>query len=205
MLRTNAVALTAMSLMSSIDGRLSVGKCPDITYMSEFDASAYSGKWFEIVRDMTNPYTLSADCVTKEFSPMKPDGSIDLFFRGFYHPTQSYAGVNGTLYNCGEGHYDYTCEATMNGNSHRVPLRIFYTDYENIEIGYSCSETTVSGYKGKYETFALVARDPEPSVEVLEKAKRVILERIPEYDLDSSWDLHWTTQLDWCDYDWKFD
>ena len=58
----------------------------------------------------------------------------------------------------------------MNGGKFRAPLKIFYTDYENIEIGYSCKNT----YRGKYETFALVARDPKPSEAVLAKAKEII-------------------------------
>ena len=89
----------------------------------------------------------------------------------------------------------------MGGSPHRVGLKIFYTDYENIEIGYSCDKT----YGGKYETFALVTRDPNPSPEVMAKAKQVIKERIPQYDLDTAWNLHWTTQGGWCEYDWQFD
>ena len=65
--------------------------------------------------------------------------------------------------------------ATMNGGNFRAPLKIFYTDYENIEIGYSCKNT----YGGKYEMFALVARDPKPSESVLAKAKEIIKEKIP--------------------------
>ena len=90
--------------------------------------------------------------------------------------------------------------ATMNGGNFRAPLKIFYTDYENIEIGYSCRNT----YGGKYEMFALVTRESSPSKAVLAKANQIIKERIPEYDLDTSTDLYWTKQNGWCQYDWKY-
>ena len=77
--------------------------------MTEFDAKAYSGKWYEIVRDSTNPYTIGADCVTKEFSPFdEKTKSMDTYFRGFYHASQSYKGVDGTMYDCGQS-TDKTC------------------------------------------------------------------------------------------------
>ena len=90
----------------------------------------------------------------------------------------------------------------MGGSPHKAPLKFFFTDYENFDISYSCTDT---GYGMTYETFALAARDPNPSPEALEKAKKIIKERIPQYDLDTYWNLHWTKQNAWCKYDWKFD
>lgn len=156
--------------------------------MTEFDLRQYTGMWYEVVRDAANPYTVSAECVTKEFSDFHEDTeSVDLFFRGYYTVTGQYRGVDGTLYDCGNSD-KRTCMATMQNGKVRAPLQIFYTDYENIEIGYGCR----NAYGGKYETFALVTRDPKPSDEVMQKARDIIKERIPQYDLDESTDLHWT-------------
>ena len=60
-----------------VDARLSLGECPKTSYIANFNATGYSGKWYEQVRDMFNPYTISTDCVTKEFAPNK-DGDVDL-------------------------------------------------------------------------------------------------------------------------------
>merc|ERR1712046_122206 len=102
----STVAITVLSaLFSQSEGRMSKGKCEEnISYMTEFDAADYSGKWYEIVRDKENPYTVMTDCVTKEFGPVnKKDGTMELYFRGYYHNYDGYYGVNGKLYQCGEG------------------------------------------------------------------------------------------------------
>ena len=99
-----STAICALLLISSTSARLSAGSCPEnIEYMTEFDASRYSGMWYEVVRDTSNPYTLNSDCVTKEFSDFhKSSQSMDLYFRGYYHLASAYRGVNGTLYECGQ-------------------------------------------------------------------------------------------------------
>ena len=93
-------ALAAIAMFtSSAEGKISFGSCPKVEYVSNFDAERYSGKWFEVVRDRTNPYTISTDCVTKEFGPFNAEEkSMDLYFRGYYFLKFDYMGVNGTLY-----------------------------------------------------------------------------------------------------------
>ena len=66
--------------------------------------------------------------------------------RGFYTDTKVYGGVDGTVYDCGNS-LERTCMATMQNGRFRAPLKIFYTDYENIEIGYGCQNT----FTGKVE------------------------------------------------------
>ena len=65
--------------------------------MDDFKPQAYSGKWYEIVRDRLNPYTISTDCVTKEFG-MNKQGDVDLYFRGYYSLLGRYSGIDGTMY-----------------------------------------------------------------------------------------------------------
>lgn len=70
------------------EARVSPGDCPQVSYMTNnFHPELYSGQWYEIVRDKSNPYTIGADCVTKEYGPFKKENepSMDLYFRGFYH------------------------------------------------------------------------------------------------------------------------
>jgi hypothetical protein len=65
--------------------------------------------------------------------------------------------------------------ATMGGRPERHPIRVFYTDYENFDIYYDCSE--FAGFKT--ESFAVTSRTPTMSPEVLETVKAVIREKIP--------------------------
>ena len=80
----NILPVATAALLSTADARINYGKCPEVSYMQDFKTAGYSGKWYEIVRDSTNPMTLTTECVTKEFSPVKEDESMDLYFRGFY-------------------------------------------------------------------------------------------------------------------------
>lgn len=141
MYKTIAAAAALALFSNTAEAKISFGKCPEINNMSDFDAKRYSGKWYEIVRDRQNPYTISTDCVTKEFGTFKEaDKSMDLFFRGYYAFKMGYMGVNGTLYQCDEGSPDsFTCMATMGGGTHRSPITVWNTDYDNFDISYTCS------------------------------------------------------------------
>ena len=122
--------------------------------MENFNPQAYVGKWYEIVRDRLNPYTISTDCVTKEFG-LNADGDVDLYFRGYYSILFRYNGIDGTLYQCDEGTPStWTCMATMGGRPKRHPIKMFDTDYENYEIYYDCTE--FAGFKT--ESFAVSSR-----------------------------------------------
>ena len=158
-MKTSFAALAALAMFSdSADARVSFGKCPQITNIENFAPASYSGKWYEQVRDMMNPYTISTDCVTKEFSKFNAEEKrMDLYFRGYYWLKLGYMGVNGTLYQCDEGSPDsFTCMATMGGGTHRLPFSIWRTDYESFDLQYSCSEK----FGLKYESFSVATREP---------------------------------------------
>ena len=71
---------------------MSFGKCPEENNMVPFNKERFAGKWFEQVRDPENIYTMSADCVTMEFSQPQSEGRLDAYFRGFYWMMMSYQG-----------------------------------------------------------------------------------------------------------------
>merc|ERR1711907_646510 len=173
------IALAAIG----VDAKWSLGQCPKMTYIKDFNAEAYAGRWYEQVRDMFNPYTISTDCVTKEFAKNK-DGDVDLYFRGYYWMMLRYMGVSGTMYQCDEGSpTTWTCQATMEGGSHRSPIRVWETDYENFDIMYECSQ---HGWF-KNEMFSVAARTPHMSEENWAKVKAIVHEKMPSYDIDRSY------------------
>ena len=112
------------------------------------------------MRDRQNPYSISTDCVTKEFGSLNAEEeSMDLYFRGYYWMKLGYMGVNGTLYQCDEGTKDtFTCMATMGGGSHRSPITVWNTDYDNFDIYYSCSNILKGNMK--FEMFSVTSRTP---------------------------------------------
>ena len=171
--------------------------------MVPFDKTRFGGKWYEQVRDPENIYTMSADCVTMEFSPPNADGNLDLYFRGYYWMMLNYQGGGGTMYDCDQGNTDWTCQATMGSSTKRSGFPIFYTDYDNYQISYFCSD--MMGGLMKYEWFSLYTRDQFASDAVMTEAKAKVAELLPSFDIDSVLNLflYWTNQ-NGCDYEWKW-
>ncbi len=90
-------------------------------------------------------------------------------------------GVNGTMYQCNEGtSKTWTCMATMGGGSHRIPFKIFDTDYKSYQIMYSCENIDEFS---KTESFAVSSRTPLVTKEFYDKVNKVIKQKIPQYDL----------------------
>ena len=149
-------------LIGETSGRISGGKCPTVEYIKNFDASSYSGKWYEQVRDRMNVYTLNSDCVTKEFA-LKSNGDVDLYLRAYYGPLLDYKGINGTMYQCKEGSpTTFTCMATMGSSTERSPFNILDTDYKSYDIVYYCKD--LAGMM-KSESFAVSSREEHMSHE----------------------------------------
>ena len=175
--------------------------------MASFDKYQYIGKWYEIVRDPTNPFTPFSMCITMEFSQVKADGSFDQNYRGLYWPILTYGNNDGVYYQCGEDPtLSWTCQATMGGGTITGDIKIFDTDYTNYKVLYDC--TDVMGGLMKYETFAMLAREPSMPESAYQLAKESIKAKLPQYDLDWNWwNLEWTWQNGVCDYEsgWKFD
>ena len=128
------------------------------------------------------------------------NGSLDLYFRGFYRFLGKYRGVNGTLYKARAG-APHTAMATMGGRPHRQPFSIFATDYKNYEIYYSCSNIA-DGFM-KYEMFSISTRKMKIDKLTLAKVKAIVKSRLPSYDLDKTSGLVWTKQGGDCKYVWN--
>merc|ERR1712032_436568 len=202
--RTMYKTLSLLLAASSVDARMSFGSCPPANNMYPVDMERFAGKWYEQVRDPENMYTVSADCVTMEFSQPKDDGSLDLWFRGFYWMMLSYQGGGGVMYDCDDANDEWACKATMGTKSYdrAKGFPIKYTDYDNYQISYFCNDM-IDGVM-KYEWFSVYTRDQNASDEVMELAKAKVVELVPSYDIDSILNifLYWTNQNN-CEYEWK--
>ena len=170
--------LKSILFIGAASARLSFGACPKHDNIADFDATRYAGKWYEQVRDRFNPFTITTDCVTKEFAPDE-NGDIQLYFRGYYNLFWRYSGVDGMMYQCDEGAADdFTCMATMGPHSarpgeKRIAFHIFDTDYESYDISYECFD--LHGLV-KYEMFSVATREENASEETMDKVKAVIEE-----------------------------
>ena len=123
--------------------------------------------WFEVFREKWNIHTIFSGCVTKEFHVTKAR-VMELNFRASY-PIIGYAGISGRAFNCDTG----ACELSMGdwgGSSH--PFNILYTDYDNFEIYYSCTDYLWGLFK--YEDLSITSRTQVMSKEVQEKVSAIL-------------------------------
>jgi len=202
MYKSLALVSAATLLSGEVEGRMSFGKCPEENNMVPFNKERFAGKWFEQVRDPENIYTMSADCVTMEFSQPQSEGRLDAYFRGFYWMMMSYQGGKGSFYDCDSANKDWTCQATMGDSSNLSGFPIFDTDYDNYHISYFCRDMFDNSLM-KYEWFSLFTREQSPSDEVMESAKAKVAESLPSYDIDSISNLFlYKTNQNNCEYDW---
>ena len=194
---------TVIAMIGSTAAKWGFGGCPQVEFMDNLDMPAYSGHWFEIYRDKHNMYTQGADCVTKEFEYNK-DGNLDLYFRGYYnwHGWGKYSGVNGELSDCGSNMLgSSTCMATMGGSPHKIGFQMLATDYVSYDISYACKS-----FWGLFHgsNLAISSREMEMSDENQMEVRKVINEKIPEYNLEKG--MYWTKQgEDRCQYYWMSD
>ena len=133
---------------------------------------------------------------------MNADEDVDLYFRGYYWLALRYMGATGTLYQCDEGSPEtWTCQATMGESDKRSPFGIYDTDYETYEIMYNCEQM---GWL-KNEWFSVNTREEQASEETMAAINEIIREKIPQYDLNTSWGLTYNNQGSSCTYDWQWD
>ena len=91
----------------------------------------------------------------------------------------------------------------MGGGTHRSPIKIWNTNYDDFDISYGCSEYFDG--KMKFETFSVASSTPNLATNALAQVSKIVQENIPQYDLKKSSGLYWTKQNDWCKYEWHFD
>ena len=63
-------------------------------------------------------------------------------------------------------------EATMGDSDKRANFDFFFTDYENVDIGYSCTEMFYGWFKN--ERLSIAGRTAEIDEEVMDYAKAII-------------------------------
>lgn len=169
--------ILALAALGVTEARVSSGGCPKVEMMDDLDETRYTGKWFEWRRDYWNTYTQWAECVTKEFA-MRPDGNVDLAFRAKYPFPWGYRVGDGVLYSCDKGKCKSYMgpkggfEATMGDSDKRANFDFFFTDYENVDIGYSCTEMFYGWFKN--ERLSIAGRTAEIDEEVMDYAKAII-------------------------------
>ena len=181
MFRPTFVACLAACASASF----SIGRsCPDYDRQPNFDATRYTGTWYEVQKDFTNVFDIGAQCTTANYQ-LKDDGSIQVYNRSVY-PTGQVADILGSAV---ESNVDGPGSLVVDFGGEPDPNRpgnynVVSTDYDSYAIFYSCSGAKQFGVSGIYESYSLLARTTSLSDEKLAEIRKIYLDTFPEYNYD---------------------
>ena len=185
-----------LALVGAASARMSFGACPKVDLVENFDAAAFAGEWYEVLRESNFMYEFGQECTTQRFT-MNADGDLDLYFRA--KMMFQYTGIDGYLTDCDEGSSStHTCMASMGGSEPIHDFNFLATDYDNYAVSYFCMD--MLGDNAKIEWYNIISKKETLSEDLLEEAKAKVTAAIgvePNF-----WNTHVTKQGDSCDYDW---
>lgn len=168
-----------------VDGKLGIGKCPQVKFMKNLDKEAYAGRWYTIYRDdKDNPFHKTR-CDRKECK-LRTDGDMEI--HGHVHTGRNEIdskGFHGKLHKCGES-ADSTCRIYNKKwkKASEYPYTLLSTDYNNYEIYHYCFQFAFNAMH--WQSLLIGSRTRElPKGDKLDEIKKAIRETHPEYDLDT--------------------
>ena len=137
---------TALLYSAYIALRVTVGTCARPELVQDFDSDAYLGIWYELRRDLSNPYE-SGECVTAQYS-LNDDGSVKVDNNQYFGFTDDTTvpimtgGVGQAQLNSfvTTGSLFVHFFAYFGGN-----YQIMDTDYTSYTVIHSCSDFLTAG------------------------------------------------------------
>ncbi|XP_033225729.1 lazarillo protein-like [Belonocnema kinseyi] len=143
----------------------SVGRCPDLKVVQNFNVEKYMGKWYEAGRYFV--FTeMGGKCATAKYS-LNDDGTINVLNSQVHALTGKSMNIEGIAEwasESGEGKLSISfpnLPAVIQGS-----LWILDTDYESYAVVFSCQDFKLFNTKQAW----ILTRDRVPSEEVLQKA-----------------------------------
>lgn len=187
MLKNILIVGTTLSLLGLAQCGFGLGKCPQVKLQDNFDATQYTGVWFEQARDKGMPWE-SGNCQQARYT-LKDDGSLKVYNTQFNEKTGKVEGTEGTA-ECNGAQ----CTVQFYWYSPKGDYRVVATDYKSYSLVYSC--TDILGY-AKADYVWLLTRDQDLTDDLSESVKNLLIERVPDYNLSN---IYRTSQGGTCQY-----
>ncbi len=181
-----AIVIAALALVGSVSARISSGQCGTPALQANFDATKYTGTWFQAAKDKTSPFE-NGNCEQARYS-INADGTLRVFNSQLDNSTQQIVTADGTAWCKGP-----QCAVSFFWFSPTADYRVMETDYENFALVYACNDV----FLGKVEYAWILTRDQNPAQAYIDKALSVLAERVPDFTTDN---LSWTYQGSACQY-----
>ena len=168
-------------IMGAAAATNSFGACPvDFPVVEDFDASHYTGRWYEVVRDTALWFERDSTCTTATYSPL-PNGYIDVVNRADYWYYWYYMAFSIH----GDAHCPVATEAKcivdfFGSTGTRVNYNVLLTDYSTYTVIYACTPLTKYG---KNEDFWILSRETTLPADTLASIEAQVAAIIPHYNL----------------------
>ncbi|CDW78698.1 apolipoprotein d [Stylonychia lemnae] len=180
-----------LALLGVSSAQFRAGKCEEIQLQDKFDATRYTGVWFEIVRDPIASRFEKFECQEANYQ-LYSDGVLSVHNSQFNTDIGQVESkfANGT---CNGAH----CSVRFFDNPPYVPAgdyRVVDTDYESYSLVYSCLDIPD---QGKLEYAWILSRTPELADSLFQHASDVLKKKVKDYDQSK---FHHTKQGKDCTY-----
>ena len=180
------IVLAALALVGSVNARISGGQCGTPALQSNFDATKYTGTWFQAAKDKNSPFE-NGNCEQARYT-INADGTLRVFNSQYDNSTQEIITADGTAWCNGP-----QCAVKFFWFSPSADYRVMDTDYENYALIYACNDV----FLGMVDFVWLLTRAQNPEQQYIQKALSTLAERVPAFTTDN---LSWTYQGPACQY-----
>ncbi|XP_077296104.1 apolipoprotein D-like [Arctopsyche grandis] len=147
-----------------------IGKCPDLPVITDFDASSYTGKWYEYAKYFA-VFELNGKCITATYTAVS--GGVAVLNEQIDIKTNQPSSIGGTA--------NFTEDPSVAKLSvvfpsipfgRPAPYWVLDTDYDNYAVVFSCTEFLFF----HTEIVWILTRSPVPDQEIVDQAYGVMTE-----------------------------
>ena len=159
------------AIVGQSESRMVAGSCINPPLQSNFDATKYTGRWYEIYRDDGQQAENGFDCQNAVYTLRQEGGlivknSMFSLTNGIFQSIEGNATCNGAQ-----------CSVQFLG--HEGDYRVIETDYENYSLVYSCEQANPNL---KFEASWILSRTPVLSQAIQDRLLNLLKTQVPDYD-----------------------
>lgn len=166
MLTLSIVLLLAGTAMGQVPA---LGSCPKVQVLTDFQVEEYMGVWYEVEKYFTI-FQFGGKCTQANYT-LNDNGTVTVVNQQISSFTGTAASIKGSAKFEGkpnESKLWVTFPTVPFGGE--APYWVLGTDYDNYAVVWSCTDFGMISSKFVW----ILAREPSPSVEVMQKAYAIL-------------------------------